>query len=858
MKYSALTAKVKRRLLEFSAELEEELTGNILPFWIARAQDRNAGGFYGILKNDNSGDPKEPRPVLAAVCHLWTYSAAARLFKRNDYLEAADYAYACLVRQYPDPLYGGFYWSVGADGKPIITRKQTGAQALGVSALAEYAAALHELRPDAAPQDVAAMPGEDKAAPGPGGEALYEAGLQRDSTGPGSVLRRALRLFGLLELNSRDTVYGGYFEACDRNWGPASETRLAEGDIDCDKSMQTNLAIVDAVISLRRALRLIHPENQPLQNRVGEALEAQLRVITEKIVGKDGHLDLYFIRDWTVMTGIVSFGHDIEASWLLSSAAAELHTPALRETVQAAALRLAETVLAEGFDRESRPNLPNAPGTEALGALDFEIRRRAGAAGEARDRTRVWWCQAESLAGFFNAWELTGEEKYLNAVLEQWQWIRAFQRDAKGGDWFWAVSPQGEARLDLPKGGNGKTSYHNGRACMELFKRITRNAAAGSSLHGGIAFDERLAFLTAAHIALVKRQNLLHDTGFPGAMPGGLVNRYRYPALTLEHIPLSWRYDLDQETNPALLERMGLAAVDIAGGLMLKKTCRLVVQLEGSDGKCFFAAAESPTGIDRFTFPDYPLMAAPAVERRSPNLRLTQHEDGWIYGIFASRKFLRTRDLKRWEGLPDFKPPFPGNRHITLHPALVEGKYLFYTYPQDPSAGNGSQPRIGMVFAASAEAGSFTEETALALPGNSTLYYTAAAAPVKTAQGWLHILPARRTSHGIAGRGSAGLALLLTSLEDPRQITAAPGTLLPLGEEPESARPVFGCGLIAGEEGKLFIYYRTAHTRIEVAESSVDRMLDCCLNSPPDALNAQDAFNRRLALIRQNQIADAR
>ena len=188
-------------------------------------------------------------------------------------------------------------------------------------------------------------------------------------------------------------------------------------------------------------------------SRVRESLAQLVRITTEKILGPDAHLDLYFTADWKAIGDVISYGHDIECSWLLWEAVEELDDPGIAASYREAVVRIARTALEEGFDAGS-------------GALENETH------GSRRDRTRIWWCQAEALVGFFNAWQLTGEKIFLDAALAQWRWILAVQKDPVGGDWFWAVGPDGKPDPDQPKGGNWKTSYHNARCCMEILRRL--------------------------------------------------------------------------------------------------------------------------------------------------------------------------------------------------------------------------------------------------------------------------------------------------------------------------------------------------------------------------------------------------
>ncbi|GHU97299.1 cellobiose 2-epimerase [Spirochaetia bacterium] len=414
---------------DLSAELREELTDHILPFWLAHSRDSASGGFYGTLGNDNVGDPTDTRSVVMVGRHLWTYSAAARFLRDTALLEGADYAYAYLVSNFLDAEYGGVYWSVDRDGKPADSNKQVYGEAFAIYGLSEYAAALHDLRPGSPAADTA--------------------------------LSAALGIYQHLEAHALDHQYGGYVEACARDWGTSSETKLSDADIEYNKSMNTNLHVLEAFTCLHRAVVLLRPDDRELQQRVKKSLEDLIIITVEKILGADAHLDLYFTADWKSLRDIISFGHDIEASWLIWEAAEETANRKILDRVRPVVLRIAEAAFNEGFDVAGNP-VADRP----MGAMENEQHGDGK-----RDRIRIWWCQAEAMVGFFNAWELSGDKKYLEGVAKQWEWIKTYQRDRAGGDWFWAVTPEGEPIRFLPKGGNWKTPYHNGRSCMELLRR---------------------------------------------------------------------------------------------------------------------------------------------------------------------------------------------------------------------------------------------------------------------------------------------------------------------------------------------------------------------------------------------------
>lgn len=399
---------------ELASWARKELTENILPFWMAHARHEKTGGFYGFLGNDNSGNALEPRSVVMTSRHLWAYSAAFSLLGDPAYLEMADYAFRTIMKDFIDQESGGVYWSVKSDGTPEVSKKQVYGEAFAVYALSEY--------------------GSARKLP--------------------AAVETAAAIYSLLETKARDAEAGGYVEALSRDWNKTSDLKLSDKDIDCDKSMNTNLHVMEAFTSLHRALKTVLPEAAALRGRVNESLSSLVTVTVDKILGGDNHLDLYFNRDWTQIGDVISYGHDIEASWLLWEAAEETGDHTLAAKIRPAVLRIAETALAEGFD-------------PVTGALENEFH------GGHRDRTRIWWCQAEALVGFYNAYRMTGDEKFFAASAGLVKWIEKFQKDHERGDWFWAVSPEGQPDLSQPKGGNWKTSYHNARSCMEIMNRIS-------------------------------------------------------------------------------------------------------------------------------------------------------------------------------------------------------------------------------------------------------------------------------------------------------------------------------------------------------------------------------------------------
>ncbi|MGK9368658.1 glycoside hydrolase family 130 protein [Melioribacter sp. Ez-97] len=384
------------------------------------------------------------------------------------------------------------------------------------------------------------------------------------------------------------------------------------------------------------------------------------------------------------------------------------------------------------------------------------------------------------------------------------------------------------------------------------------------------AFNKRLKQLFEEHEKLIKRKNArLPKTN-------GVFYRYKYPVLTAEHTPLFWRYDLNYETNPYLMERMGINAAFNAGAMEFNGKIVLAVRVEGADRKSFIAIAESPNGIDNFKFWDYPVKM-PETDNPDTNvydMRLVKHEDGWIYGIFCTERkdpdapptdtsaavaqagIARTKDLINWERLPDLKTKSPQQRNVVLHPEFVDGKYAFYTRPQDGFISTGTGGGIGWGLTDSIENPVIEEEKII----DERVYHTIkevknglGPAPIKTEKGWLQL------AHGVRNT-AAGLRyvlyLFLTDLKDPSKVIAKPGGyfIAPEGEERigDVSNVVFSNGWVKKENGDVLIYYASSDTRMHVAYSTVDRLLDYVMNTPEDGLRSAECVRQRYELIDKN------
>jgi len=384
------------------------------------------------------------------------------------------------------------------------------------------------------------------------------------------------------------------------------------------------------------------------------------------------------------------------------------------------------------------------------------------------------------------------------------------------------------------------------------------------------SFEERYNSLITEYQALVSRPNEELTSG-----NNGVYSRYRYPVLTAAHTPLFWRYDFNKASNPYLAERNGINAVFNAGAIYFNNKFVVVARVEGYDRKSFFAIAESDNGIDKFRFWDFPVVL-PQTEEPDTNvydMRLTRHEDGWIYGVFCTERkdpdapagdlssavaaagIARTHDLVTWERLPDLKSKSQ-QRNVVLHPEFVNGKYALYTRPQDGFIDTGSGGGIGWALIDDITHAEVKEEIII----DHRYYHTIKELkngegphPIKTPRGWLHL------AHGVRNC-AAGLRyvmyMYMTSLEDPTKLVATPAGYFMAPEEGERVGDVsnvlFSNGWIATDDGTVYIYYASSDTRLHVATSSIEKLTDYCLNTPADGFRSETSVNTLCKLIRKN------
>lgn len=383
-------------------------------------------------------------------------------------------------------------------------------------------------------------------------------------------------------------------------------------------------------------------------------------------------------------------------------------------------------------------------------------------------------------------------------------------------------------------------------------------------------FKDKIATLLAEHEEFLARKNNPMKGG------NGIITRYEHLVLTAAHTPVFWRYDLDEKTNPYLMERIGMNATMNAGAIKWNGKYLLMVRVEGADRKSFFAVAESPNGVDNFRFWDYPVTMPEDVVPATNvyDMRLTAHEDGWIYGIFCAERpddnapagdlssatatagIARTKDLKNWERLPDLKTKSQ-QRNVVLHPEFVEGKYALYTRPQDGFIDAGSGGGIGWALVEDMTHAEVKEEVII----DKRYYHTIKEVkngegphPIKTPQGWLHL------AHGVRGC-AAGLRYVLymymTDLKDPTKLIASPAGyfMAPEGEERigDVSNVLFSNGWIADEDGTVFIYYASSDTRMHVATSTIDKLVDYCLHTPQDGFFSSASVETLKRMIEKNK-----
>jgi mannobiose 2-epimerase len=387
--------------------IASELESNLLPFWRVRAVDHESGGFIAEMAADGIVHRRAPRGLILASRLVWTFAALYRELGDGVDLELARRADAALESGFRDLEHGGYLWRVGADGRPLDRSKKIYGQAFCIYALSEL----------------------------------------RRATGDESILDRAKQLFHLVEDHAHDERFGGYVEARAMDWSEADGLRLSDKDMDAPKSMNTHLHLLEAFTNLHR----VWPD--PL---VAERLDELFRLFGRRILNRDSdrrHLCHFFDHDWTPCSASRTYGHDIEAAWLLGEAAEELGDPRARELANTWAIELARSVLSEGVGPD--------------GGLAFEGRDGAVINGD-----RDWWCQAEAVIGFWHVFALTGEPRFAEASASAWRFIERHLVDRVHGDWHWRIRADGTVDSSEPKVSAWKGPYHNVRLCLEMMRRL--------------------------------------------------------------------------------------------------------------------------------------------------------------------------------------------------------------------------------------------------------------------------------------------------------------------------------------------------------------------------------------------------
>ncbi len=397
----------KDRIEQLRQELEVELKGNILPYWMKYTPDPNRGGFHGEVSHFNVPVEKAPKGAIMNTRILWTFAAAHRMYPEASYLKMAERAYHYILDHFIDREYGGVYWELDYKGIVSASRKQIYALAFTIYAMAEY----HMARGDK------------------------------------NGLDTAISLFHLIEEHALDQEKGGYTEALSREWKPVEDLRLSEKDNNESKTMNTHLHILEAYTNLYRTWK---------DPRLETALEKLILLFLDRFVDPlTNHLNLFFDENWTLKSDLVSYGHDIECAWLLHEAAEILGNHKLVKATGDLAVKMARD---------------NIQGLDTDGGLFYEF-----FPSELRlDSDKHWWPQAEAMVGYFNAYQLSGEQDFAIKALGSWEFIKKNLVDSKYGEWYWSVDRAGTPQTAKEKAGFWKCPYHNGRACMEIVKRIDR------------------------------------------------------------------------------------------------------------------------------------------------------------------------------------------------------------------------------------------------------------------------------------------------------------------------------------------------------------------------------------------------
>lgn len=395
-------------VFQLRKEVEETLTTNILPFWMDRMTDTQHGGFYGRISGEDVLMPEAEKGAILNARILWTFSSAYRLFKKPEYLETATRAKREIIDRFYDKEFCGIYWSINADGSPLDTKKQIYAIGFAIYGLSEY----------------------------------------NRATGDSEALEYAIRLFNDIEAHSFDKEKNGYCEALTREWNEIADMRLSDKDANERKTMNTHLHILEPYTNLFRVWKDEHLKNQ---------LRNLIRLFIDRILDKEtSHLQLFFDDDWVSKYRIISYGHDIEASWLLHEAALVLDDKELLAEVEPHVINIAEAAT-EGFLTSAGMVYEQHIDTASI------------------DAERHWWVQAETVVGYVNLYQHFNDQRSLSRAIQCWDFIKLHLIDRENGEWYWSLKADGSVNRDDDKAGFWKCPYHNGRMCMEIIERFSEN-----------------------------------------------------------------------------------------------------------------------------------------------------------------------------------------------------------------------------------------------------------------------------------------------------------------------------------------------------------------------------------------------
>lgn len=396
---------MNKRLIDMRFEMLDVLENNILRFWQEKMVDDENGGFYGRITGLGRLEAEAEKGAVLNARILWTFSAAYRLLKKTNYLKIATRAKRVIIDTFYDHEYGGIYWSIDSRNRPLDTKKQIYALGFAIYGLSEYVRA----------------------------------------TGDTEALDYAIRLYESIECHSFDVEKNGYCEALTRDWREIADMRLSDKDENERKTMNTHLHILEPYTNLYRVWK---------DERLAKSLRNLIEIFTDKIFNPaTGHLDLFFDDDWNSKYRIVSYGHDIEASWLIHEAALVLGDELLQKRVEMYVIEIAEAA-SEGY-------LPE-------GGMIYEMHLDSSEI----DAERHWWVQAEAIVGYVNLYQNFEDTLSLNRAFQCWEFIKKFLIDFDNGEWFWSIKANGQINKDEDKAGFWKCPYHNGRMCMELIERF--------------------------------------------------------------------------------------------------------------------------------------------------------------------------------------------------------------------------------------------------------------------------------------------------------------------------------------------------------------------------------------------------